>query len=362
MWDTAILVRRVIVHHSVPIPGLTRLEATSTFAGRPVKILPAYFSPSRPLIRADLTAILVGWGWYRYFGRRSQRQTCVLELASEHEMGKSYLTMPMRTSVRSLKQTSNHQPIQLLRYSRCLEHRNSEGLLVSGVSDFVLDTKLGPPPDTHWHCVSLILLTPTGSPWFQGHLLGQHPNSLGISNSVWPVIAQPVDNRHARWEFLWRRFECSGSVYSQVSPAWRPTASDTDCLQEEIHEKNRLRWQWHVSWEPDLKSEVNRLQRSVTRWLNEWRNEQWIVTLESLDPEDQSLWITKRAMRVPTPSAPLDTPGGNRSLTLWESRSLCRQSVDSVSAGDPSFGPGSYWDGWRGAIVLFHDPCHPYPS
>jgi len=59
----AILVRRGIVHHSVPVPGLTNLEATSvqvTLAGRPVKILAAYISPSRPLIGADLTACFGG--------------------------------------------------------------------------------------------------------------------------------------------------------------------------------------------------------------------------------------------------------------------------------------------------------------
>jgi hypothetical protein len=49
----------------------------------------------------------------------------------------------------------------------------------------------------------------------------------------------------------------------------------------------------------------------VTRRLNDWRNEQWRTTLESIDPEDQSLRrMTKRVMRVPTPSHPLFTPGG----------------------------------------------------
>jgi len=55
---TAILVRRGIVQHSVPVPGLTHLEATAIqviMAGRPVKILAAYLSPSRPLIGGDLT-------------------------------------------------------------------------------------------------------------------------------------------------------------------------------------------------------------------------------------------------------------------------------------------------------------------
>jgi hypothetical protein len=48
----------------------------------------------------------------------------------------------------------------------------------------------------------------------------------------------------------------------------------------------------------------------VTRRLNEWRNDQWSATLESLDPEDQSMWwMTKRVMRVPTTSPPM--------VTLW---------------------------------------------
>ena len=62
---TPVLVRRGIVHHSVPVPGLTHLEATAikvTLAGKPVLILAAYLSPSRPLIRADLSACL-GGGW-----------------------------------------------------------------------------------------------------------------------------------------------------------------------------------------------------------------------------------------------------------------------------------------------------------
>ena len=60
---TGILVRRGMVHHSVPVPRLTHLEATAvqvTLADRPVKILAAYLSPSRPLIGADLTACFGG--------------------------------------------------------------------------------------------------------------------------------------------------------------------------------------------------------------------------------------------------------------------------------------------------------------
>ena len=60
---TANLIRRGIVHHSLPVPDLNHLEATAvqvTLAGRPVKILAAYLSPSHPLIGADLTACFCG--------------------------------------------------------------------------------------------------------------------------------------------------------------------------------------------------------------------------------------------------------------------------------------------------------------
>jgi hypothetical protein len=73
-------------------------------------------------------------------------------------------------------------------------------------------------------------------------------------------------------------------------------------IQDEIRQKNRLRRQWQVTRDPTLKTEVNRLQRSVTRRLNEWRNDQWSATLESLDPEDQSLW--KMTKPVADPSVP----------------------------------------------------------
>ena len=60
---TDILVRRGIVHHSVPVPVLILLEATAIeviLAGRLVKILAAFVSPSLSLIGADLTTCFGG--------------------------------------------------------------------------------------------------------------------------------------------------------------------------------------------------------------------------------------------------------------------------------------------------------------
>jgi hypothetical protein len=58
---TAILVRRSIGHHAVPVQGLQHLEATAIqvmLVTKPVKILVAYLSPTRPLIVSDLSAWL----------------------------------------------------------------------------------------------------------------------------------------------------------------------------------------------------------------------------------------------------------------------------------------------------------------
>jgi hypothetical protein len=60
-------------------------------------------------------------------------------------------------------------------------------------------------------------------------------------------------------------------------------------IQVEICLKYRLRRQWQNTRDPALKAESNRLQRSVNRRLKEWMNDKWSMTLESLDPEEQSL-------------------------------------------------------------------------
>jgi hypothetical protein len=50
-------------------------------------------------------------------------------------------------------------------------------------------------------------------------------------------------------------------------------------IQEEIRLMNRFRRGWQVTRDPALKAEVNRLKRSVSHKLNEWRNVQWGSTL-----------------------------------------------------------------------------------
>ena len=160
----------------------------------------------------------------------------------------------------------------------------------------------------------------------QTHLQDQIPFDLELHDGM--EIDTCVDN-------------FSGAVLkapTASTPKRRPRADPRPLMpagiQDEIRLKNRLRRHWQVTRDPTVRAEDNRLQRSVTRQLNEWRNDQWSATLESLDPEDQSLWrMSKRVMRIPIPPSP-GHPGVYRStlLTLWRL---------SFSRWRP-FGPGSY--------------------
>jgi hypothetical protein len=44
-------------------------------------------------------------------------------------------------------------------------------------------------------------------------------------------------------------------------------------IQDEIRLKNRLQRRWQITRDPALKTEVNCLQRSVTRRFKEWRKD-----------------------------------------------------------------------------------------
>jgi hypothetical protein len=60
---TAILLRRDIGHHAVPIQSLQHLETTAiqvTMGSKPVRFLKVYLSPSRPLLATDLSACIGG--------------------------------------------------------------------------------------------------------------------------------------------------------------------------------------------------------------------------------------------------------------------------------------------------------------
>ena len=60
---TAILVRRGIDHHAVPISDLQQLETTAVqlnLGGRPVKLVAVYIAPDRPILDDDLSECFRG--------------------------------------------------------------------------------------------------------------------------------------------------------------------------------------------------------------------------------------------------------------------------------------------------------------
>ena len=98
---TAIIVRRGIVHHLVPVPGLTIFEAIAiqvTLAGRPVVVLAAYLSPTRPLIGADLSSCFGGVLPVLMVGDLNAKHVDWYSRLNTRR-GNSYVLMPMRTPV-----------------------------------------------------------------------------------------------------------------------------------------------------------------------------------------------------------------------------------------------------------------------
>jgi hypothetical protein len=152
-------------------------------------------------------------------------------------------------------------------------------------------------------------------------------------------------------EDCYQRVEEHGdALHTRANPTSRPVALFGDpivwCpiptrIQDVIRLKNRFRRKWQLTRDLALKAEANRLQRSVTIQLQEWRNDQWSDTLEAQHPEDQSLWrMTKRAMRVTTPTPTLVTPG-EIALSDSEKAEILTDSLEAVSAGSRPIGPGS---------------------
>jgi hypothetical protein len=110
---TAILVRHGIVHHSVPVPGLTQLVATAKqviLAGDSDKILASYLSPSRPLIGADLTACFGGGSPVLMAGDLNAKHVDWNSRLTR-EGGKSYVITSTGTPDCSLGRLPDHQPL-----------------------------------------------------------------------------------------------------------------------------------------------------------------------------------------------------------------------------------------------------------
>jgi hypothetical protein len=105
---------------------------------------------------------------------------------------------------------------------------------------------------------------------FLAHWLCHIPRSPGRQNSVQSGITRRCSIWHVRWETIRRYSGEFGSFHFQQSPARWLAAPMADRIEDEICPKNRLVRKRKITVDPALKAEVNRLQRSVNRQLEEW--------------------------------------------------------------------------------------------
>jgi len=146
------MVRRSVVHNSVPVPSLSHFEATAiqvTLHGKLVKTLLAYVAPLRPLFGAYPTTCFGRW-ITGLDGFRLQRETRGLELAAEQETGGNTIDYAEKNSclmfIPNPPITNPHNPSATPIY---IGHRDNKETLYPGLSDFVLCSKLEPPRGSH---------------------------------------------------------------------------------------------------------------------------------------------------------------------------------------------------------------------
>jgi hypothetical protein len=160
-------------------------------AGRPVKILAVYVSPSHPLIRADLTAcfggglpvLMAGDLNAKHVDLNSRMTTRRGKILRDYADGNSCLIFGPDTPT-----TNPYNPSVT---ADVLEIVLTQNLSVP-VYDFVLCTKLGPPSGSHRHCLSLFLFHPPDRPdfrrtdWanFQTHLEDKIPFDPELLNGM----------------------------------------------------------------------------------------------------------------------------------------------------------------------------------
>jgi hypothetical protein len=310
---TAIFVHKGIDHYAVPVSGLQYLEATATnlvLVARPVKLVSAYLAHTRPLVESDLTeclsrgipVLMAGDRNAKHKDWNSRLTTARGPILRDYADRNSCLIY-VPDSPTTAPYTHNSTPDVL-------------GIVV--VKDLVLPVHLTVCSALSSDHLPILIDTSCRSSF---HNLPDRPD---FTRTDWAAFQTCLEHRlpgnpvvvdeevidKCLEELTSANHEATAASAPRRRPRADPRPPLSASIQDEIRLKNRLRRQWQITRDPALKAQINRLQRSVTWRLNEWRTGQWSDALESLCSEDQSLWkMTKRVMRVPTPSSRLQGPG-----------------------------------------------------
>ncbi|GFS64220.1 probable RNA-directed DNA polymerase from transposon X-element [Trichonephila clavipes] len=128
--------------------------------------------------------------------------------------------------------------------------------------------------------------------------------------------------------------ELTSEILTAHGNASKPvTHSEVPFVQGELKhlfkERNRARKIWQFTRHPQDKTTLNRLQNTIKRKVNLYRQQVWEEHLTSLDTEDGSLWGTAKAFR--RKAAPISALNGPTGTTLSDTHKteLIAQSLES---------------------------------
>lgn len=80
--------------------------------------------------------------------------------------------------------------------------------------------------------------------------------------------------------------------------------------RDKIKQRNRIRKLWQRNRDPNLRPAINRLTKEIRETINTHKNQKWRDKLESLNPQDSSLWkITKQLKNKYSPIPALNETG-----------------------------------------------------
>ncbi|GFU98395.1 probable RNA-directed DNA polymerase from transposon X-element [Trichonephila clavipes] len=128
--------------------------------------------------------------------------------------------------------------------------------------------------------------------------------------------------------------ELTSEILTAHGNASKPvTHSEVPFVQGELKhlfkERNRARKIWQFTRHPQDKTTLNRLQNTIKRKVNLYRQQVWEEHLTSLDTEDGSLWGTDKAFRrKAAPISALNGPTGT-ALSDTHKTELIAQSLES---------------------------------
>ncbi|GFV62662.1 probable RNA-directed DNA polymerase from transposon X-element [Trichonephila clavipes] len=128
--------------------------------------------------------------------------------------------------------------------------------------------------------------------------------------------------------------ELTSEILTAHGYASKPvTHSEVPFVQGELKhlfkERNRARKIWQFTRHPQDKTTLNRLQNTIKRKVNLYRQQVWEEHLTSLDTEDGSLWGTAKAFRrKAAPISALNGPTGT-ALSDTHKTELIAQSLES---------------------------------